>query len=241
MDFTGEQKTYKKCFSLMFLAFLLIFTVSEGMQYQAETPVLNEADMEKAYENVRAAMVCIQADGHNGSGSIYEISRNEIVIVTNKHVLDYFNSQSRVIFWNGEACGGRVIGVSETADIGFVGVCKDDLESNVVKRLKCVRKREKVYEDLEKNDSFFMADIAADSGNPILYKGTVVDKERFLEEYGTEMLYGDGTAVPGMSGSGMFDYYGNYIGTLSGATKQYEIAGISLKTIMEEYKKIRLT
>ena len=238
MDLIEKQKVYKKCLSLMFPVFLLVFTVFCGMQQSLETSVLTEADMEKAFENVLCTMVCIRGNGHYGSGSIYEISQNEIIIVTNKHMLDYFDAQSYVTFWNGARCGGRIIGISETADIGFVSVSKEDMGRNEIKQLKCLRKREKVYDDLEKNDCFFMVDIASDWQDPVLYKGTVVDKELFLEEYGTEMLYGDGTAVPGMSGSGIFDYYGNYIGTLSGATQYYELAGVSLKTVMEEYKKI---
>ena len=64
-----------------------------------------------------------------------------------------------------------------------------------------------------------------------------MEKEKFLPEYGTVMLYGDGGAVPGMSGSGIFDNCGNYIGTLSGATDRYELAGVPLPTVLSEYEK----
>ena len=59
----------------------------------------------------------------------------------------------------------------------------------------------------------------------------MVDPDRYLEEFGCEMIYADGGAVPGMSGSGMFDDSGRLIGILCGATEQYELAGVPAERI----------
>ena len=228
----------KKSFSVLFLFFLLIFCLTSRTSRQ-EIPVLTQENQEKAYENMLGSAVCIRGSSYCGSGSIFEIKKDEIIIVTNRHVAEYFDEKSYVTFFYGGECVGSVIGCSDTADIGFISVDPDGLKKQEKKQLREIGKNRKAYENLNKNSCFFIVDITGDISNPEIYRGAVVEKEKFLPDYGTEMLYGDGTAVPGMSGSGIFDYYGNYIGTLSGATDRYEIAGVPLTTVLAEYEKIK--
>lgn len=225
----------KKYISACLPAVLLILVLFCGQQ-SLETPVLTEENLEKAYENVLCTAVRIQGGDCHGSGSIFKIGKDEIIIVTNAHMVKSLDDNSYVTFFNGAVCKSSVIGSSVTADIGFLRVARTELTKEEQKQLKSVSKQMAAYDKLEKNDCFFMIDIAGDSENPVWYPGTVVDKERFLTDYNCEMLYGDGMAVPGMSGSGIFDYCGNYLGTLSGATEHYELAGVPLKTVLEEYK-----
>jgi hypothetical protein len=230
----------KKTVSLVFLALLLAFTIFSGSDNKT-TPVLDKENREQAYQNVLCSAVRIQCNGHYGSGSILELSEKEAVIVTNRHVIQYFDENSYITFFNGISCEGEVLGCSQTADIGYLLVSLGDMEEEDRKALRMVEKSLSAYESLQKNSSFFMIDIASDRENPEIYSGAVVEKEKYLAEYGTEMLYGDGTAVPGMSGSGLFDDYGHFIGVLSGATEHYELAAVPLTTVLEEYKKTRLT
>ena len=83
---------------------------------------------------------------------------------------------------------------------------------------------------LQKNDAFHMPDKIS-TGECSFVTGYVVDPDRYLEEFGCEMIYADGGAVPGMSGSGMFDDSGRLIGILCGATEQYELAGVPAERI----------
>ena len=99
------------------------------------------------------------------------------------------------------------------------------------KLMEAVQTRES--SNLRKNDIFHIPDRIS-TGDFAMVSGYVVDPDRYLEEFGCEMIYGDGSAVPGMSGSGMFDEEGNLIGILCGATGQYELAGVPTE-------KIRLT
>lgn len=226
----------KRIASVFFLFSMLAFTVFQGMRPRV-TVVLKEENMEKAFENVLCSAVRIQGSGHYGSGSILLIKGEEIIIATNKHVVQYFDDNSYITFFNGESCSGSVLGSSETADVGFISVSASELLKETESRLKAVSTQTKAYEELKENSCFFMIDLASNPAGPVIYKGAVVDKEKYLPDYGMEMLYGDGMAVPGMSGSGIFDYYGNFIGILSGATEQYELAGIPLETVLEEYEK----
>ncbi len=230
----------KRLLSVLAL-FSMLFFMLLPLASAKEVSVLMQENLEKAYENVLCSAVCIRGEDYCGSGSIFIMDKDEIIIVTNRHVIQYFDSDSRVVFFNGAQCCGRVLGFSESADIGFISVREDELDRDDKRELRAVGKREAAYDELKKNSCFFMIDMASDPADPVIYKGAVVDKARYLADYGMEMLYGDGAAIPGMSGSGIFDYCGNYIGTLSGATDQYELAGVPLKTVLSEYKKARFT
>lgn len=236
----------KKIIIIFLLLLLLAAAIFQGIRVvRADTsdtspeitPVLDEENLEKAYENVLCSAVRIQANGYYGSGSIFLITEDTLILATNRHVIQYFDDNSSIAFFNGEECGGRALYISETADVGFIGVSKDEIADYTLAQLRSVSKRTEAFDALQKNDCFFMIDLVTDPAAPVVYKGAVVDKEKYLSDYGMEMLYGDGMAVPGMSGSGIFDYYGNFIGMLSGATEQYEIAGISLPVLLEEYEK----
>lgn len=228
----------KKSLSVLFLLFILAFPLLFRTS-RKEIPVLTEENQTEAFENVLGSTVRIQGNGYYGSGSVFEIKKDEIIVVTNRHVAEHFDEEGYVTFFYGGECHGSVLGCSDTADVGFISVGTDGLGKQERERLREVGKKKSAYEKLNKNSRFFIVDIASDISNPEIYQGAVVEKEKFLSEYGMVMLYGDGTAVPGMSGSGIFDYYGNYIGILSGATDRYEIAGVPLTTILSEYEKIK--
>lgn len=201
-----------------------------------DTPVLTEENIDEAYANVLCSAVRIQGNGHYGSGSIYAMTEEEIIVVSNKHVLQYFDDESYVTFQGGRSEGGRIVGVSEKADVGFISISISDFTYEELLQLKSVRKQEDFLDNTKENTRFFMIDAASDSSSPAIYTGSIIDNNRFLTEYGMEMLYGNAPAVPGMSGAGIFDCYGNYIGILSGGTEHNEIAGVPLPVIEQEYQ-----
>ena len=72
-------------------------------------------------------------------------------------------------------------------------------------------------------------------------EGEILATLMYLEDFGMEMLYAKGEAIPGMSGGGVFDRSGNYLGMLTGATLQNELAAVPAKIIYEEFHKFNLT
>lgn len=205
----------------------------------ANTKLLLKQDEQKAFENILCSCVRVKVEGHYGSGSIYQMTEDEIIIVTNRHVLQYYNDESYVTFYNGRVGSGKLLGISEAADVGFISIPIVGFGYEELLQYRNVRKNEEVYEKLKENDCFFMVDIASELSEPEKYSGKIVDKKRYLEDFGTEMLYGNAYAKPGMSGCGVFDCYGNYVGMLSGGTLYDEIAAVPLDVIMEEYEKIK--
>lgn len=202
------------------------------------TSLLSEADVQKAYENVLCSSVRVQVEGHYGSGSIYKMLEDEIIIVTNRHVLQYFNDDSYVTFFNGRVGNGKCLGSSEEADVGFISIPINGFSWQELLDFRNVRSSTEAYNVLKKNDCYFIIDMASDSLYPKVHEGQIIEKNRYLPDFEAKMLYGEGSAVPGMSGSGIFDAYGNYVGMLAGGTLKNEIAGVPVTVIEEAFQTI---
>lgn len=209
----------------------------------AFTPLTTKDEAQQAYENILCSCVRVQVEGYYGSGSIYKMPENEIIIVTNRHVLQYWNEDSYVTFFNGAVAGGEVLLISEEADVGFINVPVGAFTYEELLKYRNVRGvgagTEQVKE-LSGGSRIFMVDMASDWRNPVRMDGEIILPLIYLEDFQSEMLYGKGEAVPGMSGSGVFDGFGNYLGMLTGGTLQGEIAAVPEKIVEEEYEKMLL-
>lgn len=213
----------------------------------ANTPYLEEEDLQKAFDNVLCSCVRFQVKGHYGSGNIYKLTENEIILVTNRHVLQYWDENSYVTFFNGRVSEGIVLGVSDKADVGFVSILAEEFTYEELLLFREIRMERESKGNGEKDleialpetgRRFFMVDMASEWSEPVMNLGEVVESMLFLEDFQAEMLYGKGDAIPGMSGCGVFDGHGYYLGMLSGGTLQSEIAAVPAQTIYAEYEEI---
>lgn len=216
---------------------MLLLMLESGQLSLPITHVLNEENVEQAFENVLPATLYIQAGERYGSGSIYGINQNELIVATAGHLLSDSPEELDITFFDGSQAKGRLVAVSDEADVGFVGIPLSELSIEELAGLRHVRIDDGAYENITKNSRFFMVDMVDDSEGPICCQGAIVEKEMFLPDYDRSMMYGDAYVRPGMSGCGIFDEYGNFVGILSGGTEYNEIAAVPLTEIEEAYKK----
>ncbi len=215
----------------------------------AVTPLLLEEDLERAFENVLCSCVRIQTREHYGSGSIYKMRENEIIIVTNRHVLEDFDDDSCVTFFNGAVGFGELLGTSDEADVGFISISTASFPWEELLAFRNVRLLDTEREGgaqkgmqqenrADESIRFFCPDMANYFETPVMKCGELSPQAVYLEDFGMEMLYGRGSAAPGMSGSGVFDGRGNYLGMLTGATGAGEIAAVPLEVVRREYEEM---
>lgn len=224
----------------------LIQTVTELDIYEGmlalgylETPVLETADCELAYENVKNCVVRIQMGNARGSGIIWKLTPERIVIATNEHVLDYWEEENGYIhFAQGYDVDARMLGVSDEFDVGFLAVDNRHFTYKELKELRYACADIDVYNGLQQGDIMFMVDSGSEAAAAQYYEGTVEDPYRYIEDFGAYMLYGHGFAKAGMSGGGTFDGRGFLIGMTTGGTLQNETAGVPLPDIMAAYEEI---
>ena len=201
------------------------------------TPLLKEKDAGKAFSNVLCSCVSVQVKDHYGSGSIYKMLEKEILIVTNRHVLEYWNEDSYVTFFNGRIAKGTVLGVSDHSDVGFLSVSTEAFSYDELLRFRNIRLPDTGQAD--EGDGIFAVDLTSEQNAPVRKEGKILSSSVFLEEFQEEMLYAKGDAHPGMSGCGIFDEFGNYLGMLTGGNLQGEIAAVPVGTIRKVYEEIR--
>lgn len=215
----------------------------------AVTPLLLEEDWERAFENILCSCVRIQTREHYGSGSIYKMKENEIIIVTNRHVLEDFDDDSHVTFFNGAVGFGEILGTSDLADVGFISISTASFPWEELLVFRNVRPLDTEREGggqkglwqgngADESIRFFCPDMANYFETPVMKSGELLPQAVYLEDFGMEMLYGTGSAAPGMSGSGVFDGCGNYLGMLTGATGAGEIAAVPLEVVRREYEEM---
>ncbi len=233
----------------------LIQTVSEQDIYESmralgllESKVLPTGDCEKAYENVKACVVSVNMGNAHGSGVIWEMTSEQTIIVTNKHVLEYWDEQtSYVAFPQGYVIDAQVLGTSDEHDVGFLVMENDQFSYDELEKLRYVRKDMEAFNALESGDEMFCMGAEYSAGShdkptngdeESYYIGSIGDVNRYIDEFGEYMIYGLGFAKPGMSGGGTFDAKGNFIGMISGGTGEDETASVPLDVIIKEYDKI---
>lgn len=228
----------------------LIQTVSEKDIFEGmlalgflEVPVLEMEDCEAAYRNVKECIVQVHMKNAYGSGVVWEITPAQIIIVTNKHVLEYWDSTADYIrFPQGYSAGAELLGISDEYDVGFLCVDCLEFDYSELEQLRYVHKDAEIYQSLQTGDNILCvgaeAAVSAES-TPDFYQGSIGDTWRYIEDFGEYMLYGYGYAREGMSGGGTFDAKGNLIGMLSGATMEGETASVPIPLILEAYEEIQ--
>lgn len=203
------------------------------------TPRVPEADRQEAFEKVLSSCVRIQVEGHYGSGSIYKMTEQEVVIATNRHVLQYWNEDSYVTFMNGASVPGRLLGVSDTADVGFVAVSVQEIGYELIWFLHTVRCMEPGETGaLEQGDAYFAVNMSSRGQAPVCCEGVVVEPQIWLDAFQMPMLLGKGEAVPGMSGGGIFDLHGSYLGMVTGGTEEGITAAVPVDAVAAAYEEI---
>ncbi len=224
----------------------LIQSVSEADIYEGmlaldlfHCPVLEEPDLETARENVKGSVVRIDMGKAYGSGVIFQLTKEGAVIATNRHVLAYWREDSGVIrFPEGYYAGARVLGSSESCDVGFLLVEREELGIGTLSGLRSVFADESIYAGMQKGEAIFCLGAGREEEDTIYQEAVLEDTGKYIDVFGGEMLYGRGFAKEGMSGGGIFDGCGHLLGLLAGGTYQNEIAGVPVDQVVRAYREI---
>lgn len=224
----------------------LIQTVSDEEIYEGmlalgltRTPVLETEDCEKAYENVKTCVVRIQMGNAHGSGIIWKMTPEKVVIVTNSHVLDYWDAaESYVYFPQGYYMDAQTAGVADRFDIGFLTIDNGQFTYDELMQLQCARIDKEVYERLARESTIFCVDSGSEREEASFYEIVVEHPWVYIDYFNEYMLYGHGFVKPGMSGGGAFDGRGYLVGMTTGGTQNNDAAFVPLTDIIQAYEEI---
>lgn len=191
----------------------------------------NLADM--LQQNGSGMMVQIGAGSQLGSGVIYGTGEGEILILTAAHVLEEAEDSVRITFSDGFSVASDTYSCFELADAGLIRVDGAEIpEENLNHYLRaCVNKES--FDAVRPGDGCIVmgsrTGVAAEA-----YEGTVLDNWIFMEDYEQYMMWVKAPGKAGMSGGGLFDLQGHFLGILSGGNEDGELAVVPFSLILPE-------
>lgn len=224
----------------------LIQSVSEQDIYEGllglgvlECSVLQEDDWEKACENVAESVVRIDMGKAYGSGVIWDMQPERIIVATNKHVVEYWTDLMGFIYFpQGYFVSARILGVSQHYDVAFMEIDREIFTYDQVEHLKAVHKGDERYKELQAGDAIFTIGSGKEMQDFEYHEGKVIEKASYIELFESDMLYAYGFAKPGMSGGGCFDAKGNLLGLLAGGASNDRTATVPVYSVESAYEEV---
>ncbi len=145
-----------------------------------------------------------------GSGVIFEIGEEGIMILTNQHVVN--NSQQlTVLFDEGVKADAKIVGTDADADLAVIQIAKADIPNGIEESIKAV--------EFGNSDSLSVGERAIAIGNPLGYNDTVtvgvisaLDRELQLADKNLRLVQTDAAINPGNSGGALVNGQGQLIG-----------------------------
>ncbi len=178
--------------------------------------------MQIAYQLARRSVVKVTVKDAAGSGIVWKAD-DGIVIVSNRHLLSR-DVSAEVTFGNQETVTAAIMGYSQQYDIGFARIPEQSVTAGI---LRDIYEAVPVLYDSESEDAkkAFGQDYA---GKRVLQVGAAPDKETasfssgsikglsFIPLFNTNVLETACFSKAGMSGGGVFDECGRFLGMISG-------------------------
>ena len=205
-----------------------------------ESTIQNDSIREdiRIKDSVIKAMVYMESSVAGGNGSIYEITEDEVIIVTTYHLLQD-NETIGVRFYDNMYAEGSVIGVNEKHDVGFVKIPLNEIPGDTVQRIKAIQRNDSMYDSLSQ-------------GSPMAYhflsydgifvcqetrEGSIGAMNWYVEDFDDELIYNYCKIQPGMSGCAAVAEDGSYIGMVIGGYEN-ESAALSIRVIDKVYQEL---
>lgn len=192
------------------------FTDETGIQEstQEETPQVmqSEEDVTKTdAADIEQSLVRIAVKQSAGMGIIWAITEDNVVIVSNRHVLTG-DVEAQVTFADGERLTAEALGYSAQYDIAFFQIETEQISQELLQEIAEVKRPlEIAWQERVQSGT---AIIQVDSEDAI-YQGTI-SQIQYIPEFGTDMLVTSCYAKAGMSGGGVFDEEGWLLGMITG-------------------------
>ena len=176
-----------------------------------------DGDFDNAFNQALKSSVTIDSGGLSGSGNIWKIGKKTITVITASHVIDD-KEDITVYFWNGDHASAQVFTNNAEKDYCLLTIKVDDTKKIDIKEVKPGKSLP------ESGENIFMVIPDYNTASA----GLVASHETFSEDFNQNVIYCYLDVNEGMSGGGLFDYKGRYLGLLLGGSDEGE--GVFLST-----------
>ncbi|MDE7352976.1 MAG: serine protease [Acetatifactor sp.] len=173
-------------------------------------------------------VVVLSAGGLQGSGVIWNEGKDGLLILTAAHVLEEAEGAVKVTFAGGWEITATGIQCFEGIDLAAVLIPREMIPKKQTARFYVVRVRKDSFDELKPGDFCVAVGMCGEEGKDST--GKILAPWIYMEDYGQYMLWAEAGIEPGMSGGGLFDIEGNFLGIISGGAEG-ELAAVPLSLI----------
>lgn len=166
-----------------------------------------------------------------GSGIVYEITEQDLVVLTAGHVLSAEEATVELVFGDNVHVQGEKCLISDMADIAFVTVKRSDIPKEQQLMYQSASVDKEKFDALRAGTKLYLSGFSEETKVGILRESWI-----YVEDFGQYMMLLDGVIVPGMSGGGVFDEAGNLMGILCGGNESGETVAVPLSVILAVYE-----
>lgn len=173
-----------------------------------------------------------------GSGIIFDVSDDQIYIITNSHVIQGSTSLT-VTFLGNTRVSAQLVGNDPTSDIAVVSVNKNEIPEEIRPDLKPA--------PMGDSDALEVGELAVAIGNPVneAYHNTItsgvisaLDREIQLPDKQLNLIQTDAAINPGNSGGALVGSAGNVIGINTIKLVDHQIEGMGFAIPINDVKPI---
>ncbi len=159
-----------------------------------------------------------------GTGVVFNISKDALLIVTNNHVIENA-SLLTVVFDDTTTAKAQVIGTDPDADVAVIKVLRSELSPQLLTTIEPI-----VFGD---SDKIRVGELAVAIGNPLGYNDTVtvgvisgIDRSLRMSGHNFNLIQTDAAINPGNSGGALVNAKGEMIGINTIKIAEQDVEGI---------------
>lgn len=187
---------------------------------------------EFAQENT---IVRVESGSLTGSGVIYEKREDFLLVITAAHVLEQETEKVTVTFFEEVSVESAACYISSDADLAFLKIPLAWIPKEKWDIYNSVRIDKTAFDSLKSGDEVVFGD-SLQTG--FFEKGTVLENWTYVEDFSQYMMLIQGNIQPGMSGGGVYDKTGNFLGILCGGNGKGDVAVVPLSIIQAKYAEL---
>lgn len=201
-------------------------------EIHSENP--EEENMADLLQTIAAGtMVQVRVGNVIGSGVLWEQIEDKLIIVTAAHVLTMGTGEIEVTFVDGWSAPVVEYRMTEM-DLAFLVVDMKGIPEESMTEYYLANVDAESAGKLQKDDGIILMASGTGTGADA-YEGRVIEPWIYVEDFAQHMILVRVEAEAGMSGGGLFDYEGHFLGILCGESEDREAAVISLSVINGQY------
>lgn len=202
----------------------------------ADDPI-NENMAGMLQDAAKGVIVQIHMSQVGGSGVIWKVNGERLVIVTAAHVLAENAEQVQITFADGYQVVSSEYVIESSADVAFVNVALEDIPQEHLCGYYVANVDKSKYDEMASGDIVIAMGSVSEPGGEA-YEGTLTETWIWVEDFQQYMMIAKLIADAGMSGGGVFDEEGYFLGILCGVNEENEAAILPIVIIESVYQEL---